>query len=81
MSDLEHKVIEIIADYVGVDSDDLTPDMSLREDINIPEIEIADLFTKLEEEFNIEIEPQDQKELKTINDVIAYISDHYEETL
>ena len=76
--DITSKILDKIATHFGIESSDLTLDMSVRRDLNAPAIEIADLFPKLEEEFEIEFDADQMDELETIGDIVDYIVDQYE---
>jgi len=74
MSD-EEKIKKIISDHLGIAIQDVTLDADLRKDLNAEDLEISDLFTKLEKEFSQTVTPEDAKHLKTVNDVIIFFQE------
>lgn len=70
------KVKDIIVDQLDVDAADVTMDSSITEDLGADSLDVVDLVMSLEEEFDIEI-PDDQVEnIKTVGDIVNFISDN-----
>ncbi|RUM88010.1 MAG: acyl carrier protein, partial [Thermovibrio sp.] len=59
MENIEEKVKEIIADRLGVDPDEVTPEASFVEDLGADSLDTVELVMALEEEFGIEIPDED----------------------
>ena len=76
MENIEEKVKEIIADRLGVDPDEVTPDASFIEDLGADSLDTVELVMALEEEFGIEIPDEDAENIKTVGDAIEYIKNH-----
>lgn len=73
---LKEKIIGIIANHTGMDSKDFYPEADLVRDLNIPRIEIPDIFMAIETELNVKL-PQDKiQEVETVEDLINLVSDH-----
>jgi len=71
---LEKEVIAIIAEQLGIDESEVTPDKSFVEDLNADSLDLTELIMNLEEKFNIEISEGDQEKLRTVKDVIGYVN-------
>lgn len=70
------KLQELIADQLGVDPEDITMDTLLMEDLNADSIDVMELMMAAEETFGLEeAEENALMNLKTVGDVVAYISD------
>ncbi len=54
--DIFTKVKEILADAMGVDEDDVTPDATLRGDLGAESIDFLDIVFRLEQAFGIKIQ-------------------------
>ncbi len=76
MENIEEKVKEIIADRLGVDPDEVTPEASFVEDLGADSLDTVELVMALEEEFGIEIPDEDAENIKTVGDAIEYIKNH-----
>lgn len=72
------KIKEIIADQLGIDEDDITPDASLIDDLGADSLDIVELIMYFEDEFDMEISDEDIEEMETIQDIINYIEDNIE---
>ncbi|MBR5478749.1 MAG: acyl carrier protein [Clostridia bacterium] len=67
------KVQAIIADQLDIDTDKITNETSLSEDLGADSLDIVEMIMSIEDEFGIEIDDDDAKGFKTIADLIAYI--------
>ena len=70
------KLIKLIAEHFSIDVEDITMDTSFVEDLNADSIDIMDLMLSVEEEFGLdEVEESAMESIKTVGDVVGYISD------
>ncbi len=69
----EQEVIDIVAEQLGVDKTEVTPDKSFVEDLNADSLDLTELIMTFEERFGCEISEDEAEKLKTIGDVIRYI--------
>ncbi|GAK50320.1 acyl carrier protein [Candidatus Moduliflexus flocculans] len=70
------KVREIVAEQLGVDVDEVTPEASFIDDLGADSLDTVELVMALEEAFEIEIPDEDAEQIKTVNDAIKYIESH-----
>jgi len=76
MSDIVSRVKAIIADKLGVDESEVTPEASFTNDLGADSLDIVELIMEFEKEFNIG-SPDDQAEkISTVGDAIKYIEEH-----
>jgi acyl carrier protein len=68
---------QIIAEVFSVDEDWITPDTSLRDDLEADELHIDELVFFLDLEFDILIPYEDAENLWTVQDVIDYLKEHH----
>lgn len=71
---LEQKVIDIVAEQLGVERNDVSPAKKFVEDLNADSLDLTELIMTLEEEFDIEVPEEKAEKLKTVKDVIDFIS-------
>jgi len=76
MENIEQKVKEIVADRLGVDPEEVTPEASFIEDLGADSLDTVELVMALEEEFGIEIPDEDAEKIQTVGDAIEYIQKH-----
>ena len=62
------KMKEIIAEQLGVEEDEITPDTSFKEDLGADSLDLFELTMALEEEYDTELE-----DIETVGDVIEYL--------
>jgi len=71
--DLESKVREIVAQQLGKNVDQVTPEASFREDLGADSLDVVELVMALEEEFGIQIPDEDAEKIATVGQAIEYI--------
>ncbi|HHX76686.1 MAG TPA: acyl carrier protein [Acholeplasmataceae bacterium] len=74
--DIFDKVKELIVDELAVDEALVNPDARLVEDLGADSIDAVELIMTVEDEFSIEISDEVLQNLKTVNDLVAYIKDN-----
>ncbi len=73
MTATQQEVIDIIAEQLGVDRNDVTPEKSLVEDLDADSLSMTELIMTFEERFGCEIAQDEAEKLKTVGDVVQYI--------
>ena len=74
MGAIEEKVIDIIVDKLGVDRAEVTPEAVFVDDLGADSLDLVELIMAMEEEFGMEIADEDAEKLRTVQDVITFIS-------
>ena len=67
------KVQSIIADKLGMDESKISLESSLQEDLEADSLDVMDIITALEDEFEIEIPPEDLTDMEKVSDLVSYI--------
>ncbi len=75
IDEIEQKVIDIVAEQMGVDKAEITRDTSFINDLNADSLDTVELVMALEEEFEIEIPDEDAEKITTVQQAIDYISE------
>jgi acyl carrier protein len=75
------RVRKIIAEQLGVEESEITPQTSFVEDLNADSLDLVELIMSLEEEFtkagqSIEISDEDAEKIVTVQDAVNYITEH-----
>lgn len=70
----EQDIIEIVAEQLGVDISEVSPEKSFVEDLNADSLDLTELIMMFEERFNISIPEEDAEKLKTVKDAIDYMT-------
>ena len=74
MASIEERVKKIVCDQLAVESEKVVPAASFVDDLGADSLDIVELIMTMEEEFDIDIPDEDAEKIKTVNDVITYIS-------
>lgn len=69
------KVKAIILEQFMADEDSITMQTSFIEDLEADSLDLIELVMAIEEEFGLSIEDQDVGDIKTVGDVVNYISE------
>lgn len=72
--DIASKVKSIIMDELGVDPEKVTDGASFVDDLGADSLDTVELVMAFEEEFDIEIPDEDAEKMRTVADVVAYVS-------
>lgn len=67
------RVRDIILDVIDIEREKITPEASLRDDLNADSLASVEIVMALEDEFNIEIDEQLARSLATVGELIAAI--------
>ena len=70
--------IAIIAEQLGIDEKDINENTSFA-DLGADSLDLFQIISALEEEFDIEFEGDDAEDIKTVGDAIDYIRDIVEQ--
>lgn len=73
---VEKRVREIVAEQLERDVNEVTNSASFIDDLGADSLDIVELVMKMEEEFGIEIPDEEAEKIKTVNDVIQFITTH-----
>ena len=67
------KIKEMVAEQLNVDAADLTADTSFKEDLGADSLDLFELLTNLEDEYEIEIPSEELENLTTVGAVAEYL--------
>lgn len=70
---VQDKVIEIIADQLGVSAGEVTPDKTFDE-LGADSLAVVELVMAFEDEFDVEVEESQASELKTVKAAIDFLN-------
>ncbi|MGD8253931.1 MAG: acyl carrier protein [Syntrophobacterales bacterium] len=70
---MKDKVVEIIANQLGIDHGDVTPEASVVDDLGADSLDVVELVMALEEEFNLEIPDEEAEKIKSVNDIFSHM--------
>ena len=71
---VEERVRTIIVDQLAVDSGKVTGTASFIDDLGADSLDIVELVMTMEEEFDLDIPDEEAEKMKTVGDVVKYIT-------
>lgn len=72
------RVKKIIAEQLGVEEGEITPESSFTDDLGADSLDIVELVMAFEEDFGIEIPDEDAEKISRVKDAVSYIEEHAE---
>lgn len=78
MASVEERVKEIIAEELGVDLSEVTPEASFLNDLGADSLDTVEIVMRLEEDFDQEIPDEEAEKLDTVGKAIDYIKNNIE---
>ena len=70
---VEEKLIDIIAEQLGVDKDKVKPGASFVDDLGADSLDLVELIMAMEEAFDIEIADEVAEKIVTVQDAIDHV--------
>lgn len=70
------KVIEILANQLDVDAEEIKADTNILEDLEADSLDVMDIMSELEEEFELEIDDEAIEGLTTPQKIVDYIENN-----
>ena len=71
---MEEKVINLISEATKIDRAKISLGTSFVDDLNLDSLDIVELMMKMEDEFGVEIPEEDAEGLKSVQDVVTYLT-------
>jgi acyl carrier protein len=71
--DIETKVIEIVAEQMGVDKSTITRDTHFINDLNADSLDTVELVMEFEDEFELNIPDEEAEKIQTVGQAIDHI--------
>lgn len=67
------KIKELLADELGIETEEITEETSFKDDLGADSLDLFELVTNLEDEYDIEIPAEELEKLTTVGKVIDYL--------
>jgi acyl carrier protein len=75
VASVAERVIEIVAEQLGVDKEKITPETSFVNDLGADSLDTVELVMQLEEEFDINIPDDAAEKIQTVGQAIKFIEE------
>ena len=73
MASVKDRVIDIVAEQLGVDKEKVTPETSFVNDLGADSLDTVELVMELEEEFDINIPDDAAEKIQTVGQAVEFI--------
>tara|TARA_B100002051_G_scaffold248840_1_gene259044 strand:+ start:621 stop:857 length:237 start_codon:yes stop_codon:yes gene_type:complete len=73
VSSVGERVVDIVADQLGVDKEKIKPETSFVNDLGADSLDTVELVMELEEEFDINIPDDAAEKIQTVGQAIEFI--------
>ena len=75
-TEIEEKVISIVAEQMGVDKAEISRDTNFVTDLNADSLDTVELAMEFEDEFETSIPDEDAEKIQTVGQAIDFIRQH-----
>ena len=72
-AEIEAKVIDIVAEQMGVEKAEITRDTSFVNDLNADSLDTVELVMELEDEFETSIPDEEAEKIQTVGQAVDFI--------
>ena len=70
------KIKQMLAEQLDADEDEMTMDTNIATDLGADSLDVVQLLSEIEEEFDIEIPDEEIENIRTIGDLTEYIQNN-----
>lgn len=69
---MQEKLIEIIADQLGVTSEEVTPEKTF-DDLNADSLDFTEIIMTIEDQFSVELPQEEAEKMVTVGDLLSFV--------
>lgn len=67
------RIVEIIQEQLNIDDVEINEDTSFKDDLGVDSLDLLELVMAFEEEYNIELNPEELEGITTVGDIMEFI--------
>ena len=67
------KIVSIIRTQLNIDDVEITEETSFKDDLGVDSLDLLELVMAFEEEYNIELNPEELEGISTVGDIMEFI--------
>ena len=72
--EIKNRIVEIIANQLGIEEDDVTAEASVLDDLGADSLDVVELVMALEVEFDLEIPDEEAEKITSFQNIFDYMS-------
>ena len=69
------KVQQILVENLGVETEEITVDAHIRDDLGADSLDVVEIVMAIEQEFDIEVSDEEAEKIETVQDTIKFIEE------
>jgi len=74
LNEIFKELQELLVEHLGVETADVTMDANIIDDLGADSLDVVEIIMGIEDQFDIEVEDEDVEGLKTVRQLVNYIS-------
>lgn len=67
------RIVDIIREQLNIDDVEITEETSFKDDLGVDSLDLLELVMAFEEEYSIELDPEELEGIVTVGDVMEFI--------
>ncbi len=67
------KIVDIIKEQLNIDDIEITEETSFKDDLGVDSLDLLELVMAFEEEYDVELDPEELEGIQTVGDIVSYI--------
>jgi acyl carrier protein len=75
-NDVLNQVIKVVATELSIDESEVVPEASLQDDLGADSLDLVELIMAIQEKFDVNINDETSKDIKTVQDVVNFINSY-----
>jgi acyl carrier protein len=72
--EIKNRIVEIIANQLGIEEEDVTAAASVIDDLGADSLDVVELVMALEEEFDLEIPDEEAEQITNVQNIFDYMA-------
>ena len=72
--EIKNRIVEIIANQLGIEEDDVTAEASVIDDLGADSLDVVELVMALEEESDLEIPDEEAEKITSVQNIFDYMA-------
>jgi acyl carrier protein len=72
--DIFQRITKVVANQLSIDPSEVVPEALIQDDLGADSLDLVELIIDLEDEFDIKIDDESSKVIKTVQDAVDFIS-------
>ena len=74
IAEIKNRIVEIIANQLGIEEDDVTAEASVIDDLGADSLDVVELVMALEEAFDLEIPDEEAEKITSVQNIFDYMA-------